>query len=157
MFKLTSSAFKDNQLIPARYSGTGEDLSPSLSWEGVPAGTAELVLLCDDPDAPVPGGWVHWVIYGLAPTLKGLPEGISRVAEPPEVKGVHGINSWPSDNFGYKGPMPPPGHGVHHYYFILFAVDRSLGLAPGADKARVMSAIEGHVLEKTQLTGLFER
>lgn len=157
MLRLTSPAFADNDHIPARNAGTGEDLSPALEWTGAPEGTAEFALLCDDPDAPVPGGWVHWVIYGIDPAQTSLPEGISRVERPPEVDAVQGANSWPSDNFGYKGPMPPPGHGIHHYHFRLFALDTKLDLESGADKAALMAAIEGHVLEESALTGLFER
>lgn len=154
---MISSAFGHNELIPPRYAGPADDLSPPLAWTGIPAGTEELVLICDDPDAPVAGGWTHWVMYGLAPSLTKLPEGISRVSKPPEVAATHGINSWPSDNYGYKGPMPPPGHGIHHYHFILFAVDRKLGLPPGADKATVLAAMDSHIIEQARLTGLFER
>lgn len=155
---LESSAFKHGQPIPRKYSGEGEDLSPALIWSGVPNGTVELALLCDDPDAPMPEPWVHWIIYGIAPTVSGLPEGIARAANPPAPAGAcHGANSWPRDNLGYRGPMPPPGHGPHRYFFKLYALDAPLGLAAGADKKALLAAIEGHVLAEAELIGTYER
>jgi Raf kinase inhibitor-like YbhB/YbcL family protein len=121
-------------------------------------------LICDDPDAPSPqrpakNPWVHWVIFDVPAQLHELPEGISRVAHPAEVTGAtQGINSWSSDNLGYRGPAPPPGSGPHHYYFKLYALDTKLGKhADGADKSVLLSNIKGHVLAEAELMGTYER
>ena len=95
--KITSSAFKDGEQIPKKYTGEGDDVSPPLSWSDLPEGTKELVLICDDPDAPNET-WVHWVIYKLPADLTGLPEGIPRqprLKNPPGA--LQGQNSWPKD------------------------------------------------------------
>jgi Raf kinase inhibitor-like YbhB/YbcL family protein len=153
-----SSAFEDGGRIPKRYSGEGEDVSPALEWGEVPSGTKELALVCDAPDAPSPQPWVHWVIYKLAAELRGLPEGIVRKERLEEPAGaVQGKNSWRSDNVGYRGPMPPPGHGVHHYHFKLYALDAALGLAPGATKEELLRAMDGHVLGRGEVVGTYER
>ncbi len=156
--KITSSAFKPDQPIPRKYTGEGADVSPALAWSDIPKGTVELALICEDPDAPTPKPWVHWVIYGLPGTLVGLGEGIPRQAtldQPPGAR--QGLNSWPSDNLGYRGPMPPPGHGVHHYHFTLYALDAKLALAPGATKDQLLAAMKGHILAEGQIIGTYER
>ena len=126
--QITSSAFAQGHPIPKKYTGEGDDVSPPLSWSEIPEGTKELVLICDDPDAPTAEPWVHWVIYKIPADAKGLPEGVPRkprLKEPPGA--VQGKNSWPaSEAIGYRGPMPPPGHGVHHYYFKLYALGRPI-------------------------------
>lgn len=155
---LTSSAFVENERIPDRFTGFGDDLSPALQWTGLPAETVELVLICDDPDAPTDEPWVHWVIYGLSPSLTGLPEGIPRdrtVTAP--ISAVQGKNSWPTGTaIGYQGPEPPKGHGVHHYYFTLYALKTRLSLEPGATKSDLLAAMDGYVLGKTVLCGTYE-
>jgi Raf kinase inhibitor-like YbhB/YbcL family protein len=153
---ISSSAFANNEKIPLRYAREGEDLSPPLVWDDLPAGTAELALDCDDPDAPTADPFVHWVIYGLSPDLKGLPEAIpveGEVREP--VRARQGENSW--GRIGYDGPAPPRGKGLHHYHFTLYALGRRLELPPGLDKGRLLKAMEGAVLGKTTVTGLYER
>jgi Raf kinase inhibitor-like YbhB/YbcL family protein len=153
-----SSAFEEGGRIPKRHTGEGEDVSPALAWGEVPSGTRELALVCDDPDAPSPQPWVHWVIYKLAAELRALPEGIAATERPGEPAGaVQGRNSWPSDNVGYRGPMPPPGHGVHHYHFKLYALDAALELAPGATKEELLRAMDGHVLGQGEVVGTYER
>src|SRR5215468_10586403 len=107
---ISSSAFESQRAIPTKHTGEGADASPPLKWSGLPAGTKELALICDDPDAPTPKPWVHWVLYRLAPTLSGLEEGGNG-------GGLEGVNDFRRK--GYGGPMPPPGHGVHHYHFKL--------------------------------------
>ena len=130
--QVSSSAFGQGKTIPKKYTGEGEDVSPPLEWSDVPAGTKEFALICDDPDAPRTDPWVHWVIYKIPADAKGLPEGIERKPRPKTPAGaMQGQNSWPQgDNIGYRGPMPPPGHGVHHYYFKLFALDSELSARP---------------------------
>ncbi len=155
--KITSSAFKDGEQIPKKYTGEGDDVSPPLSWSDLPEGTQELVLICDDPDAPKET-WVHWVIYKLPANLTGLPEGIPRqprLKNPPGA--LQGRNSWPKDNIGYRGPLPPPGHGVHHYHFKLYALEAKLVIEPGQDESTVLREFEEHVLGKGDLVGTYQR
>ncbi|GAB6164159.1 YbhB/YbcL family Raf kinase inhibitor-like protein [Thermostilla marina] len=157
--RLTSSAFEDGQPIPTKYTGEGEDVSPPLSWSNVPEGTKELAIICDDPDAPSKEPWVHWVIYKLPPDLTALPEGVPpslRLNDPPGA--VQGRNSWPSGRtIGYRGPMPPPGHGPHRYFFRIYALDVKLVTEPGADKATLLKDMQGHILAQGQLVGVYER
>ena len=153
---ISTSAFAADQKIPARHTGEGEDLSPALSWSGVPAGAKQLALICDDPDAPRADPWVHWVIYRIPASTPGLGEGVPAVANlVTPVKAVQGKNSW--GTIGYRGPLPPPGHGTHHYHFKLYALDAELSLGPGADKAELLAAMEGHILAKAELVGTYER
>jgi Raf kinase inhibitor-like YbhB/YbcL family protein len=155
---IQSTAFAPNGAIPKKFTGEGEDVSPALSWSNLPPGTKELALICDDPDAPTPQPWVHWVIYKIPADAKGLDEGIPRVARPPKPAGaVQGPNTWDEDNIGYRGPMPPKGHGVHHYHFKLYALDAQLDLAAGLDKEALLKAIKGHVLATAQVTGTYQR
>ncbi|MBI2897076.1 MAG: YbhB/YbcL family Raf kinase inhibitor-like protein [Deltaproteobacteria bacterium] len=153
---LTSSVFSDGSTIPVRHTADAEDLSPPLRWSAPPAGTAELALVCHDPDAPRPGGWVHWVIFGLSPALRELPEDVDKIARPSDVSGaVQGTNDFGDTSWG--GPSPPRGHGVHHYHFVLYALDRPSGLARGARMAELESAIRGHILARGELVGTYER
>jgi len=154
-FSLTSSAFSPNERIPPRYTGEGTDVSPPLDWGEPPASTQTLALICDDPDAPR-GTWDHWLIWNIPGSLRALPEGISKKDSPPEVAGaVQGSNSWPK--IGYYGPLPPPGHGTHHYHFTLYALNKTLDLKPGADKKALLAAMKGAVLGKATLTGTYSR
>lgn len=157
--QVTSSAFVQGQPIPKKYTGEGADVSPPLAWTNVPAGAKELVLICDDPDAPVAEPWVHWVIYKIPATVTSLPEGVARKDKPSDPAGaVQGKNSWPAgENIGYRGPMPPPGHGVHHYHFKVYALDTTVDAAPGLDKKAVLAKIRGHVLAEGELMGTYER
>jgi hypothetical protein len=154
---LQSPAFKQNHLIPRRYTGDGEDVSPELSWSGVPPAAKELALLVEDPDAPTPEPWVHWVLYRIPPTTMSLAEHVLaalHVAQP--AGALQGKNSWPK-GIGYRGPAPPKGHGLHHYYFRLYALDVPLNLEPGADKATVVKAMSGHILADGELVGTYQR
>ena len=144
--QLTSSAFKEGGDIPRRHTCDGEDLSPSLSWTGIPAGTHSLALIVDDPDAPR-GDWVHWVLVDLPSDLEGLPEGVSGA-------GTDGKNDF--GRLGYGGPCPPKGSN-HRYYFKLYALDQTLGLKPGAKKVDVEIAMAGHILVQGQLMGRYGR
>ncbi len=156
--ELTSTAFAHGQPIPKKYSGEGADVSPPLSWSGLPDGTSELALICDDPDAPTAEPWVHWVIYKIPVTITELPEGIERRARLKQPAGVlQGRNSWPSQNFGYRGPLPPPRHGTHRYFFKLYALEAKLVISPGVDKRVLLEDIKGHVLGEGQLMGTYQR
>jgi Raf kinase inhibitor-like YbhB/YbcL family protein len=159
-FQLTSSAFKNGQPIPRKFTGEGDDVSPPLNWDEPPDGTEELALICDDPDAPSAEPWVHWVIYGMPAGVRSLPEGIA--AKQPELKNPvaarQGKNSWDSGvTVGYRGPMPPPSHGTHHYHFKLYALDHKLELGPSATKNQLSAAMKGHVLGEAELIGTYER
>jgi len=153
---IRSSAFADQARIPKRFTGDGEDVSPELSWSGVPAGAKELALICDDPDAPTPEPWVHWVIYKIPTTATGLRENVPKTGSISEPAGVmQGVNSW--GTIGYRGPAPPKGHGVHHYHFKLYAVDTALNVAAGVDKKKLLSAMQGHIIAQGELVGTYER
>lgn len=154
--KIMSAAFDDQERIPKQYTGEGKDASPPLRWTAIPENTQELALIMDDPDAPRNEPWVHWVLYKLPPTLSGLPEAIPTNAQLNHPHGaLQGTNSW--GNTGYGGPMPPPGHRVHHYHFKLYALSKPLDAQAGLSKKELLSAMKDHVLAKTELIGTYER
>lgn len=144
--KVSSTAFAEGAPIPERYTGDGADTSPPLEWTGVPDGTAAFVVISHDPDAPLVDGFTHWVLYGIPSGVSSLSEGTGGF--------VAGRNS--CGNTGYNGPAPPPGHGVHHYYFWVYALDRDLDLEPGLDRRTVLERIEDHVIEQNRLIGTYE-
>src|SRR5436305_14918872 len=143
--KLTSPTFDHHRAIPARHTGDGEDVSPELMWSGAPEGTRAFALVVHDPDAPLVDGFTHWVAYGIAGDASGLPEGGEGA--------VAGTNSL--GNQGYNGPAPPPGHGPHHYYFWVYALDDDLDLPPGLDRRALLERIEDHVIEQARLVGTY--
>lgn len=157
--EVTSTAFAEGEPMPKKLTGEGDDVSPPLAFEGVPEGTEELALICDDPDAPTPEPWVHWVIYKIPADADGLPEGVSTDAKLEEPAGaLQGKNSWPDgQTIGYRGPMPPPGHGTHHYYFKLYALDTALDIGPGVDKKTLLERMSAYVIGQGQLMGTYER
>lgn len=158
-FQIHSTAFESGQPIPTKHSGDGADVSPPLVWSSPPAGTAELALICDDPDAPTAEPWVHWVIYKMPADQTGLPENVEPVQTSQAIPGVlQGANSWPSGRtIGYRGPAPPPGHGTHHYHFKLYALDAPLKVKPGLTKAALLQAMTGHILAEAELMGTYRR
>jgi len=148
---IMSSAFQEGGMIPARYTCDGQDVSPPLSWNGLPDNAKSLVLISDDPDAPM-GTWVHWVVYNIPPDMTGFEEGISK--DTLAHKGaVHGMTDFRRQEYG--GPCPPSG--THRYYFKLYALDTPLELGPGATKKQVEAAMQGHVLVQAQLMGRYAR
>lgn len=153
---LQSDAFDHDGVIPKKHSEEDEDVSPPLRWSNLPANTKELALIVDDPDAPGDEPWVHWIIYKIPATENGLPEGvpIGETLDSPS-GAIQGENS--STEVGYNGPSPPPGSGVHHYYFKLYALDSELSLKPGLDKGMLLEAISGHILAEGELIGTYER
>jgi Raf kinase inhibitor-like YbhB/YbcL family protein len=148
---VSSSAFCEGEWIPRKYSGDGEDISPSLSWSGIPASAKSLALISDDPDAPM-GNWVHWVLFNIPPTETGLEEKVPS-SEKLENGAKHGTNDF--HRLGYGGPCPPSG--AHRYYFKLYALDSVLNLRPGVTKKDLESAMKGHVLAQGQLMGKYKR
>lgn len=156
-FSITSAELTRGSMIAKKYTGEGEDVSPAVSWTGIPAGTKQLALICDDPDAPQAEPWVHWMVYSIPLTVKGLPEAI----KPTETVSVPGgVVSQGKNSFGtigYRGPMPPPGHGPHRYYFRLYALSAELNLPPGATRAELATAMKGKILAIAHLIGRYER
>lgn len=150
---LTSPAFSHNGSIPREYTCEGADVSPALSWSGVPDGTKSLALIVDDPDAPDPKAprmvWVHWVVYNLPPSADGLPRDVQ---EPPAGAG-QGLNDWKRS--GYGGPCPPIGR--HRYFHKLYALDTVLPDLGNPTKSRLLEAMEGHVLAETELVGTYQK
>ena len=153
---ISSSAFAAGQPVPRKYTGDGQDMSPPLSFSGVPDRTQEFALIVDDPDAPTPQPWVHWTIYKIPADITELPEGVpaaERVSSPGGA--LQGKNSWGKTSYG--GPAPPKGHGVHHYHFKLYALDQALPVQPGLDKAGLLKAMSGHILAEGELVGTYQR
>jgi Raf kinase inhibitor-like YbhB/YbcL family protein len=149
--RITSSAFSEGEMIPRSYTCDDKDVSPDLVWTGIPDGAKTLVLICDDPDAPV-GNWVHWVLFNIPTVETGLPAEIAPEAE--MANGArHGINDF--RRLGYGGPCPPGG--THRYFFKLYALDNELDLDSGASKSRVEEAMQGHILAEGQLMGRYKR
>lgn len=149
--KLTSPAFENLGVIPRKHTGEGEDVSPALSWSNLPSGARSLAVVCHDPDAPLlePGtyGFVHWVLYNIPATTAELPEGAQGFTS--------GITNFGKP--GYGGPMPPEGHGVHHYYFWLLALDKELNLEPGLSMWQLFERIEPNVIGMNRLIGTYRR
>ena len=150
--KLSSPAFVEGKAVPVKHAGQGEDVSPALKWEGAPEGVKSFAMICDDPDAPV-GTWVHWIIWNIPGTAKELTEHVASMKELPD-GARQGMNDF--RRIGYGGPMPPPGK-AHRYYFKLYALDASVGLAPGATKADLLKAMDGHIVAQAQLMGTYQR
>ncbi len=141
---VTSSAFTHNGTIPSKYSCEGEEVSPPLTITGIPSGTMSLALIVHDPDAPMPGGFTHWVAWNLS--VDGMiPENFQ-----PSDQGLNG-----SKKTGYKGMCPPTG--THHYHFKVYALDSRLVLGSGTDKAALEQAMNGHILGEGDLVGLYAK
>jgi Raf kinase inhibitor-like YbhB/YbcL family protein len=152
---LISPDFKEQGTIPEKHTCDGEDISPALSWSDVPSGTKSFVLIVDDPDAPDPAApkmtWVHWVLYNIPVNTDSLTQGI----EPNELpKGtLEGLNDW--ERTGYGGPCPPIGR--HRYFHKLYALDTVLPDLGEPTKTEIENAMEGHVISKAQLIGVYQR
>jgi Raf kinase inhibitor-like YbhB/YbcL family protein len=148
--QLTSSAFAAGAPIPVRHTCSGQDLSPPLSWNGVPAAAKSLALICEDPDAPG-GTFHHWGLFDLPAELASLGEGA-----PPGKDAKAARNDFGSA--GYRGPCPPKGHGIHHYHFRLFALSvPHLTVPASASCKALLAAVHPHVLASADLVGTFGR
>jgi Raf kinase inhibitor-like YbhB/YbcL family protein len=151
---LTSSAFVESGSIPEKFTCDGANVSPALTWSGAPANTRTFTLIADDPDAPA-GTWVHWVLFDLPGTAHALPENVAHDETLASLgNAVQGRNDF--KKVGYGGPCPPPGK-PHRYFFKLYALDTSLGLHPGATKAQLEAAMQGHIVATAQLVGTYAR
>ena len=149
--ELRSTAFADGSRIPGKYTCDGSDVSPPLAWNGVPAGTKTFALISDDPDAPS-GMWVHWVMWNIPASATSLGENFSK--EPTLRDGTRqGMSDFRKP--GYGGPCPPSG--THRYFFKIYALDTVLELPAAADKARLETAMKGHILAQAQLRGTYSR
>jgi Raf kinase inhibitor-like YbhB/YbcL family protein len=144
--KLTSSAFQPNQPIPAQFTCDGQNTNPPLAWSDLPANTKSLALIMDDPDAPV-GLWVHWLVWNITPASNEI------TADSVPTGATEGTTS--SKTASYGGPCPPSG--IHHYHFKLYALDTTLDLPSSATKDQLESAMTGHILDQTDLVGLYSR
>ncbi len=155
MLTIRSPAFAQGAAIPSLHTCQGKDVSPALEFSGAPKGTKSLALIVDDPDAPDPKApkttWVHWVLYNLPPDRRGLPQGVTESALPGGT--LPGLNDW--KRTGYGGPCPPIGR--HRYFFKLFALDTALDDLGTPTKQRLERAFAGHVLEKAELMGTYEK
>jgi len=151
--QISSSVFSHNGAIPKKYTCDGNDLSPPLSWTGVPANAKTLVLIVDDPDAPDPKApkmtWVHWLLYNLPASVAGLPEATKQLA----AGTLEGTNDW--GRTGYGGPCPPVGR--HRYFHKLYALDSALPDLKRPRKADLERAMKGHVLAEAVLIGTYQR
>lgn len=146
--EITSSAFINNNSIPSKYTCDGVNISPELKWSNVPKAAKSIVLIMDDPDAPV-NTWTHWVLYNLPPDMSGLSEDIKKF--PPGT--MHGRNSW--SKTGYGGPCPPSNE--HGYVFTLYALDTTLSFSRPPDSITLQNAMKEHILDKAILIGKYKR
>ncbi len=148
---VSSTAFNNCEPIPAKHTGEGPDTSPQISWDGAPEGTRSFAVVCHDPDAPLltpeSYGYVHWVLYGIPGSVSELPEDTGEYTQGKSDFG----------NLGYGGPMPPEGHGVHQYYFWVFALNDELDLPSGLTMLELFKAIEPSVIGMNRLVGTYER
>ena len=143
---ITSPAFQNNGNIPRQYTCDGKDINPPLMIANCPQGTKSIALICDDPDAPG-GGWVHWVLWNIDPSVK-------EIKEDTVPKGaVEGMNDFGRQRYG--GPCPPSG--THHYFFKVYALDTMLNLSPNSQKEALEQAMKGHILAQGELIGLYKR
>jgi Raf kinase inhibitor-like YbhB/YbcL family protein len=149
--KITSAAFEEGGMIPSQFTCDGKDISPSLTWTGIPEKTKSIALICDDPDAPR-GIWVHWVLFNLPPDVTELAEAIPR-GDTLANGARQGVTDF--GRHGYGGPCPPSG--THRYYFKLYALDTMLTLDVKSTKDDLVEAMEGHILAEAQLMGKYKR
>lgn len=158
---VSSTTLKDGEPVPRQHTPDGRNDSPSLSWTGVPATAKELAVICEDPDAGNPPPFVHWVVYKIPPTAKGLPEALPidpRVGLPGDLAGaVQGTNGFRRTL--YRGPAPPAGK-PHHYHFVVYALDAPIATKPGQiplTRAELLEAMRGHVIGQGELVATYER
>lgn len=151
-FTLDTKAFPRGGNIPAKYTCSGDDVSPALSWSGAPQGTQSFALILEDPDAPS-GTFTHWVLYDLPAGAQQLPENVPKTDDL-STGGRQGRNDF--RRTGYGGPCPPPGK-PHRYFFRLHALNSALNLPAGASRRELESAMRGRVLSQAELMGKFAR
>ncbi|KPK98957.1 MAG: hypothetical protein AMJ95_01475 [Omnitrophica WOR_2 bacterium SM23_72] len=141
--KISSPEFENNQFIPKKFTCQGKDINPTLIIEDIPEEAISLALIVDDPDAPM-GMWVHWVVFDI-PVVGRIEEN--------SIPGKQGINDFGRKDYG--GPCPPSG--THRYYFKIYALDAMLNLQEGMSKKELERVMEGHILDKAELIGLYKK
>lgn len=144
--ELTSDAFSNNGFIPQKYTCQGQDINPQLSISAVPSNAKSLVLIVDDPDAPSKT-WIHWVLYNIDPFTDSIDEGTV-----PE-NAMEGLTDFGYTEYG--GPCPPSG--THRYRFKLYALDSVLELDEGESFDIVEDAMHRHIIDETELVGLYKK
>lgn len=145
---IDATGFDHGGPIPDRHTAEGDDVSPELRIANIPEGTRSLAVLCHDPDAPLTDGFTHWVVCGIDADVDVIPEGATDPF-------THGSNDFGS--IGYGGPAPPPGHGRHHYYFHVYALDTDIDAEPGITRAELLAKIDDHIIEQARVVGTYER
>jgi len=142
---IKTPAFNDRSPIPDRFTKYNDNIQPEIHISGVPEGTRELAVICHDPDAPMPFGFTHWTLYGISPSTTLIPEDAG------------GLRAGPNDfgETGYGGPQPPPGHGVHSYYFWVYALDTTVEGEPERDE--FLRRYGDNILEQNRVVGFYER
>jgi Raf kinase inhibitor-like YbhB/YbcL family protein len=146
---LSSSAFAARGAIPDVFTSYGQGVSPPLAWGKGPYGTRSFALIVEDPDAPTPAPFIHWMVWNIPSSVQGLAKGVI-------APGARQGKLMYVDKTGYMGPRPPPG-GAHHYHFQLFALDTELQLANGAERAQLVDAMKGHVLASDDLVATYRK
>lgn len=149
---ISSSAFRDGDPLPRKYTGDGSDVSPPLRWAGAPSNALSVALMCFDTDAPK-GTWYHWILFNISPTRNHFDEGVPKIGRLPDGE-EQGSNDFGRP--GYNGPAPPPGK-LHHYHFRIMALDRKLDLNAGIGKDAFLQAINGHVVGQGEIVGTYKR
>jgi len=156
---VTSPVLKQGQPMPVDYTADGKNISPPLAWSNLPAGTRELALICEDPIAPTPQPFVHWVVYKIPATAKGLPENMPADAATPmpaDLKGtIQGLSGFRRPM--WRGPAPPKPGVAHQYHFIVYALDAPLEAAEGLNKTQLLEAMKGHVIGQGEIMATYER
>jgi Raf kinase inhibitor-like YbhB/YbcL family protein len=145
--EITSSAFTDGGSLPVTFTADGAGIAPPITWSNMPDGARSLVLIAEDPDAPMPNPFVHWLVYGLPVTTGSIttsPDG-----------GREGKNTLLKN--GYAPASPPRGHGLHHYHFQIFALDTVLELGEGAGRNALLDAMRNHVIAWGEIVATYER
>ena len=149
---VTTSSFNENDYIPSKYTCDGVDISPALSWSGIPANTKSIMIVMYDPDAPS-DYFIHWVIYNIPPQITSLPEGESGGERRSSI-GVEARNDF--GRYGYGGPCPPHGK-PHRYYFLVLALDTFLNVDPKTKTTDILKKARGHILAYGELMGKYGR
>jgi len=155
LIQIKSDAFGSGESIPTQYTADGQNVSPPISWHRIAGGIESFALLVEDPDAPTPNPFVHWLAYNIPGWATGIPEAIAHDPQLEQPHMLQGKNS--ARKIGYTGCAPPKGDSPHHYHFQLFALDRILGLEPGAGRSDLMKAMKGHVVAAGDLIGTYQR
>jgi Raf kinase inhibitor-like YbhB/YbcL family protein len=146
---LTSPSFENDAAIPRKFTCDGGGINPEFQIQNVPENAKSLALIVHDPDAPLEGGFFHWVVWNIGPRTTVIKE---ESAPPGAVEGSNDAR-----NVGYTPPCPPPGHGTHHYHFKLYAVDAMFDLPTGTMATDLLATMKGHILTETELVGTYER